>query len=311
MALHAEEESISSLLSNFLKLDLDTDRGIAGAIRYSKAISKLGYMISDLKDEVSGLIGEALSPMIEELNKYILKNKELIQEKLGEWATTFGEKVKKVLDYLKDENNQKEVLKFLTELKDAFTDIAIVLKDIALLIGPILKALVTIEKTSISSLPTFDITGNKQPFKEIMGKEDRPVTVMDELNYMIFGNNMERSQTLNTLKQISKNTDPENSKDGIGKKYLSGFTGIRGTRGISKQEFNIAGAKNNNTNNITANVSYYGTTVDPIAPLEISNEVLRKVQRELDKRKKEQERKLPSEKVALKEWEMENSGIKK
>jgi hypothetical protein len=82
--------SVAELLEMQAKLNLQTEEGRAGAVRMTAAMDNLGAATESMWALFSGLVGEALAPVVEAFNMWVAANRELIQQKIKQWAESFG-----------------------------------------------------------------------------------------------------------------------------------------------------------------------------------------------------------------------------
>jgi len=81
-----QSKSVRELLETQAKMNLQTDEGRAGALRFFGALDLLEAAASSVKESLAGLIGEAVSPMLESWVEWIASNRELIRQNIKLWA---------------------------------------------------------------------------------------------------------------------------------------------------------------------------------------------------------------------------------
>ena len=84
--LRSYDESLESILSRYKELNLQTGESRAGAITFAKSWSELMILFGSLKKTFAGFLGEALTPLLDEVKELVIVNKDLIRTKLKEWA---------------------------------------------------------------------------------------------------------------------------------------------------------------------------------------------------------------------------------
>jgi len=81
-----QSKSVEEILELQARMNLQTDEGRAGAMRFFGAWDLVTAAFTSLKELAAGTIGGALAPMLERLVEWIAANRELIQERLAVWA---------------------------------------------------------------------------------------------------------------------------------------------------------------------------------------------------------------------------------
>jgi hypothetical protein len=85
-----QESSVAELLEMQARMNLQMDEGRAGAVRMTAAMDNLDAILTSTWGLFSGLVGKALAPLVEAFNMWVATNRELIQQKVKEWAEGFG-----------------------------------------------------------------------------------------------------------------------------------------------------------------------------------------------------------------------------
>jgi plasmid maintenance system antidote protein VapI len=93
--------SLEDIIERRKQLNFLTDEGVDGAVRYNRAIGETQTIISTLWKQFSGLVGEAISPLVEEFNEWVIQNRELIKLKVAEWAEKVSDFLEVMWKFLK------------------------------------------------------------------------------------------------------------------------------------------------------------------------------------------------------------------
>jgi len=88
--LRTQDESLLDLIKRQLQLNLLTEKGRQGAERFNKTFSELKTVANSAKQEFFGLIGEALSPLLETYADWIAANNDIIKAEIAKWADDIG-----------------------------------------------------------------------------------------------------------------------------------------------------------------------------------------------------------------------------
>ena len=91
--LRLQGKSMEDITKNYQMMNFRTDQSRKGAEDMAKAQSKTAKIIGSLTQEVSGLIGKALAPMITKFNEFMINNKELISQNLDKLFNSIGNSV--------------------------------------------------------------------------------------------------------------------------------------------------------------------------------------------------------------------------
>lgn len=91
--LRLQGKSMEDITKNYQMMNFRTDQSRKGAEGMAKAQSKTARIIGSLTQEVSGLIGKALAPMITKFNEFMINNKELISQNLDKLFNSIGNSV--------------------------------------------------------------------------------------------------------------------------------------------------------------------------------------------------------------------------
>ncbi|AUR92583.1 TMhelix containing protein [Vibrio phage 1.174.O._10N.261.55.A8] len=91
--LRLQGKSMEDITKNYQMMNFRTDQSRKGAEDMAKAQSTTAKIIGSLTQEVSGLIGKALAPMITKFNEFMINNKELISQNLDKLFNSIGDSV--------------------------------------------------------------------------------------------------------------------------------------------------------------------------------------------------------------------------
>jgi hypothetical protein len=78
------------IIDRRLQLNFLTEEGTRGAIAFTESLGFLVESAKSMWQQFSGLLGAALLPLIKWIESWIKANRELIQQKIKEWAESFG-----------------------------------------------------------------------------------------------------------------------------------------------------------------------------------------------------------------------------
>lgn len=131
--LRTQTGTVEELMAVQAKMNLQTDEGRAGAIRFFGALDHLEAASTSAREALAGLIGEGVSPMLEATRDWVAQNSELIKSKIKIWADritialkwlwqtleTSWKKVKQITDALGGFKNVLKLVGFA--LAGAFT----------------------------------------------------------------------------------------------------------------------------------------------------------------------------------------------
>jgi hypothetical protein len=88
--LRSYDESLGDILDRYKELNLQTDESREGAISFAESWAGLMTMFGSLRKTLAGFLGEALTPLLDEVKELVVANKDLIRTKLKEWAQTIA-----------------------------------------------------------------------------------------------------------------------------------------------------------------------------------------------------------------------------
>jgi hypothetical protein len=91
--LRTQEQSLAEIIQRQLELNFLTDQGREGAVAFTAAWGELSNSVGSIWAQFSGLLGEALTPLIGGFSDLLISNKEVIQTKLREWAQGIADAV--------------------------------------------------------------------------------------------------------------------------------------------------------------------------------------------------------------------------
>jgi len=84
--LESQNISVGELIEKYRKFNFANQDSVNGALRFSQAFREAISIIGTLREQVSGLVGGAIAPLIESFVQWSIANKELIQSKIKIWA---------------------------------------------------------------------------------------------------------------------------------------------------------------------------------------------------------------------------------
>jgi Cu/Ag efflux protein CusF len=91
--LRLQGKSMEDITKNYQMMNFRTDQSRKGSEDMAKAQSKTAKIIGSLTQEVSGLLGKALAPMIDKFNEWMINNKELISQNLDKLFNSIGNSI--------------------------------------------------------------------------------------------------------------------------------------------------------------------------------------------------------------------------
>lgn len=83
--LRNQEGSIADIVKQYKEMNFLTERGREGANLWTKSLNDLKKVTGSLTQEIFGLLGEVLHPLLRTMQEWIVANKELIQTRLVEF----------------------------------------------------------------------------------------------------------------------------------------------------------------------------------------------------------------------------------
>lgn len=107
--LRTQGATLDEVIRKQGELNLLTDKGRAGAVKFDTALGRTKRMIGTLSSEMAGLIGEQLVPLIKKMNAYILANKELIKTDILKFFDRMKTKAKAAWEWLNEEGRVKSI----------------------------------------------------------------------------------------------------------------------------------------------------------------------------------------------------------
>jgi hypothetical protein len=144
MVAHLREtgKSATEAEKAMARLNMGTNRSEQGAIKMTAAMNGLSFISNTLKDTFFGLLGESLAPMIDKFNNWIIANKELINQKMEEWAPKVAKGIEqiavgfgKVWNFLTDDATWITAKNQLEALKQLFIDLKPILYTVGAYLG--------------------------------------------------------------------------------------------------------------------------------------------------------------------------------
>jgi len=94
--LRTYDDSLEDLIQRQKDLNLLTEEGREGAERWAFVWGDMRTLVGSLVASFSGLLGEALAPLVEESIQWVIQNKELIKIKVRDWV----EQVRRAIEFL-------------------------------------------------------------------------------------------------------------------------------------------------------------------------------------------------------------------
>lgn len=91
--LRQQGGSIEEIIANYEKLSFRTEKSRQGARDMAKSQSILGKISKSLGQEISGLAGKHLAPLIEKFNEFLITNKEVIGQSIDKFFTQMADSV--------------------------------------------------------------------------------------------------------------------------------------------------------------------------------------------------------------------------
>ena len=112
--LRSYDESLGSILDRYKELNLQTEESREGAISFSESWSGLMVLFNSLRKTFAGFLGEALTPLLNEVKGLVTANRDLIRAKLKEWARNIANAFRTIVDW------GRRVWGVIQEVVDAF-----------------------------------------------------------------------------------------------------------------------------------------------------------------------------------------------
>jgi hypothetical protein len=94
--LRTYDDSLEDLIQRQKNLNLLTEEGRKGAERWAFVWGDMRTLVGSLIASFSGLLGEALAPLVEQSIQWVIQNKELIKIKVRDWV----EQVRRAIEFL-------------------------------------------------------------------------------------------------------------------------------------------------------------------------------------------------------------------
>jgi len=150
--LRSQGTTLEEIVKRYKEINLLTEEGREGAERFNMIWGQLMIVVKSLTQLFSGLVGEAIAPLVDEFIDFVTENKELIQVRVKQWVDTFVSVLKFLLSVLR---NVFDILAPIVEklggLKNTFKLLAIAIG--AVKFAKFIKALSLIIK--MQKLATF------------------------------------------------------------------------------------------------------------------------------------------------------------
>lgn len=92
--LRTQNGTVEEILANQARINVQTEEGRAGALRFFYALDDVGNAVSSIQALFSGLVGEGIAPFMELFNEWVRSNRDLIRIEIKKWAEGFIKVVK-------------------------------------------------------------------------------------------------------------------------------------------------------------------------------------------------------------------------
>jgi len=87
--LRTQQGTVEEILEAQARINVQTEEGRMGALRFFYAWDDVGNAISSIKALFSGLVGEGIAPVLEEFNAWVRANRDLIRVEIKKWVEGF------------------------------------------------------------------------------------------------------------------------------------------------------------------------------------------------------------------------------
>jgi hypothetical protein len=94
--LRSTGQTLDDLLGKYEALDINTQAGEESSVRFMQTWRDINFAVDSAKQEFFSLMGEALTPMLNNMLEWIKANKTLIQSRLKYWATSIADVLKSI-----------------------------------------------------------------------------------------------------------------------------------------------------------------------------------------------------------------------
>ena len=129
-----QSKSVRELLEQQAKMNLQTDEGRAGALRFFGALDLLEAAAQSTRESIAGLVGEAMSPLMESWVEWIANNRELLRQRIKVWA----DRISIALKWLWERVSR--AVEAVNSLVDAFGGLEGVLKIVGIAMAAVFSA---------------------------------------------------------------------------------------------------------------------------------------------------------------------------
>jgi len=99
-ALRMQGKTMDDIIGNYQMLSFRTDQSRKGAEDMAKAQQTMMQITGSLTQEISGLLGKALAPLIVKFNEFMINNKELINQNLEKLFASIGTAIGDITPHL-------------------------------------------------------------------------------------------------------------------------------------------------------------------------------------------------------------------
>lgn len=87
--LRSQDTTLEQLLERYKAINVLNEEGREGAKRFTMIWGQFTGVLQSILQLFSGLVGDAIAPMVNEFLDFVAANRELIQTKVKDWALTF------------------------------------------------------------------------------------------------------------------------------------------------------------------------------------------------------------------------------
>jgi hypothetical protein len=108
--LRSQDKTLGEMLERYKALNLLSEEGREGAQRFTAVWGQFTGVLQSILKLFSGLVGDAIAPMVDEFLDFVAANRELIQTKVKDWAIGFVNVLKTIWSVV------RETVSFLSPL---------------------------------------------------------------------------------------------------------------------------------------------------------------------------------------------------
>jgi hypothetical protein len=147
--LRTQGETLGDLLEKYKAINLLNEEGREGAKRFTMIWGQFTGVLDSILKLFSGLVGDAIAPMVADFIDFVAANKELIQTNVKEWALSFVSVVKTLISVL------RSAWRFLQPVIDRFGGLKNTAKVLALVLASVKIAKFLAAFKAIAALSKF------------------------------------------------------------------------------------------------------------------------------------------------------------